>query len=184
MNNKKLGFSLIVLTIILAVVFFSLKTQIESSLKSTIVLGPEGECIHEGLVCPYEEINKLVFPTIIITAILIIIAAIGVILIFLEKNQLVVKKTQDQIVKTIRGAKKKQIRDEKFKTLLETLDDEEKKVLEAVKEQDGITQATLRIRTDLSKTKLSFILKELEKRNIIKKVAKGRTNKIFLKKPF
>ena len=66
--------------------------------------------------------------------------------------------------------------------MLTGLDEDEKKVLTAVKEQDGISQSTLKYRTDLSKTKLSVILSQLEKKGLIAKVKKGKTNDIFLKK--
>jgi len=36
----------------------------------------------------------------------------------------------------------------------------------------------------MSKTKLSIVLKEMEKKNLIKKVIKGKTNQIFLKRAF
>ena len=65
---------------------------------------------------------------------------------------------------------------------MEGLDEDEKKVMQAVKEQDGISQSTLRYRTDLSKTKLSMVLKELEEKNLIAKVKKGKINNIFMKK--
>ena len=71
--------------------------------------------------------------------------------------------------------------DERFEIILKALDDYEKKVLKAVKEQDGITQSTLRLRTDMSKAKLSYVLQELEKRNLIKRVKKGKTLEIFLR---
>ncbi|MAH03202.1 transcriptional regulator, partial [Candidatus Pacearchaeota archaeon] len=46
---------------------------------------------------------------------------------------------------------------------------------------DGITQNILRLRTDMSKAKLSYVLQELEKRNLIKRVKKGKTLEVFLK---
>ena len=71
---------------------------------------------------------------------------------------------------------------DKFEVFLSALDEDEKKVVKAIREQDGITQATLRIRIGLSKTKLSFILSDLEKKGLLTKVVKGRTNQVFLKK--
>ena len=71
--------------------------------------------------------------------------------------------------------------DERFGIVLKALDDYEKKVLKAVREQDGITQSTLRLRTDMSKAKLSYVLKELEKRNLIKRSPKGKTLEVFLR---
>jgi len=74
------------------------------------------------------------------------------------------------------------LKEEKFKILLTGLDEDEKKVITAVKEQDGISQSTLKYRTNLSKTKLSMVLSQLEKKGLIAKVKKGKTNDIFLKK--
>ena len=71
--------------------------------------------------------------------------------------------------------------DERFEIILKALDDYEKKVLKAVREQDGITQNTLRLRTDMSKAKLSYVLQELEKRNLIKRSPKGKTLEVFLR---
>src|SRR3989338_316397 len=51
---------------------------------------------------------------------------------------------------------------DKFSLLLRPLDDNEKKVLVAIKEQEGITQSTLRYRADLSKAKVSQILTDFE----------------------
>ena len=45
------------------------------------------------------------------------------------------------------------------------LDPYEKQCLKEVKEQDRITQNTLRLSTDMSKEKLSYDLQELQKRN-------------------
>ena len=56
------------------------------------------------------------------------------------------------------------------------------KVIKAIKEQEGITQFTLRLRTDLSKSKLSDILTKFEKRGLIVRQPKGKTLSIFLKK--
>ena len=67
---------------------------------------------------------------------------------------------------------------------MSALNDNEKKVMSIVREQDGIQQSTLRIRTDFSKAKLSAILTDLEKRSLIKKVEKGKKNLIFLKQDF
>jgi uncharacterized membrane protein len=68
--------------------------------------------------------------------------------------------------------------------LLELLTSDERKVMEGVLAQPGITQATLRLRTGMSKPKLSMLLKALEERNVIVKEENGRTNTVHLKKEF
>ena len=50
-----------------------------------------------------------------------------------------------------------------------------------VREQEGITQNTLRLRLNMSKAKLSYVLQELEKRNLIKRIKKGKTLAIYLR---
>ncbi len=70
--------------------------------------------------------------------------------------------------------------DEKFSLLLRPLDDNERKVLTAIKEQEGITQSTLRYRADLSKSKVSQILTDFEKKRLIERKAKGKTYSVFL----
>jgi len=59
---------------------------------------------------------------------------------------------------------------------------EEQRIVNILNKKDGeCEQATLRLITDHPKATLSRILKELEQRNIIKKVSKGKKNIIVLK---
>ncbi len=81
----------------------------------------------------------------------------------------------------LKEEKEQSIEQEKFNLILKALDDSEKKVMQKIKEQDGITQNTLLLRTNLSKTKLSYVLQELEKRNLIKRIPHKKTKQIFLK---
>ncbi len=94
---------------------------------------------------------------------------------------LLFNKSEERILRRLEEEKNQKIGDEKFDYILMALDSYGKKVLKAVKAQDGITQSTLRLRTDMSKAKLSYVLQELEKRNLIKRVKKGKTLEVFLK---
>ncbi len=69
---------------------------------------------------------------------------------------------------------------DRFSLLLRPLDDNEKKVLISIKEQEGITQSTLRFRANLSKSKISQILTDFEKKSLIERKAKGKTYQVFL----
>ena len=53
--------------------------------------------------------------------------------------------------------------------------------LKKTKEQEGITQNTLRFKVDMSKAKLSYVLQDLEKRGLIKRVKKGKTFEVYTK---
>ena len=68
--------------------------------------------------------------------------------------------------------------------MLKALTKEEQEVMKLAKEEEGITQAMMRIKTNMSKTKLSFVLSDLEKKELIKKEIAGKTNKIYLKHSF
>ena len=106
----------------------------------------------------------------------------GAYLILFSKTAKSFEATQKNILKKISTAKNKELKEERFEILLEGLDEYEKKVMLKAREQDGISQSTLMYRTDLSKSKLSMVLSQLEKKNLITKVKKGKINNIFLKK--
>ena len=68
---------------------------------------------------------------------------------------------------------------QKFEIILKALNDSEKKVLKEIKEHEGITQNTLKLKANISKSKLSYVLQELEKRNLVKRVKKGKTFQVY-----
>ncbi len=103
-----------------------------------------------------------------------VLIALGLYLVFFEKSQ-------KEILSTLEKQKHIQVEEEKFDILLKGLSEDEKKVVNAVKEQDGITQQTLRLRTDMHKSKLSIVLDGMEKKGLIKRVEKGKTKQVFLK---
>ena len=70
---------------------------------------------------------------------------------------------------------------EKFNLILLGLNEDEKNILTAVKDQDGITQHTLGLRTNMHKSKLSIIVSMLEQKGLVKKEKKGKTNQVYLK---
>ena len=76
------------------------------------------------------------------------------------------------------------IGENKFELILKAMDENEKNVLKAIKEQEGITQATLKYRADLSKAKVSQILTDFEKKHLIKRELKGKTYAVHLTENF
>jgi ribosomal protein S25 len=178
MDNKKLGYLVILIGVLFIVILAIFKIQINEMTNSLMVLSG-GACFLESGKCIHEQ-NLL--PFIIGAAAIVFTIGLGIYLIAFSKTTKSFETTQKDILKKIGTAKKVELKEDKFKILLTGLDEDEKKVLKAVKEQDGISQSTLKYRTDLSKTKLSIVLSQLEKKELITKVKKGKINNIFLKK--
>ena len=65
---------------------------------------------------------------------------------------------------------------------IDILKEDEQAIMRLIIEKDGIDQREIQRVTDFSKTKVSKILSELEKRGVIRKEQAGRRNKIFLTK--
>jgi hypothetical protein len=64
----------------------------------------------------------------------------------------------------------------------QALSDDEKAVLDEIKRAGEITQDSLRFRLDWSKPKLSRILTNLDKMNVIQRERYGKTYKVFIAK--
>jgi len=90
-------------------------------------------------------------------------------------------KTEEKIFDRLEDEKMRQVNEERFSIILRALDEYEKRVMQIVKDQDGITQNTLKLRANMSKAKLSYILQELERRGLVSRVRKGKTLEVHLK---
>lgn len=178
MDNKKLGYLVILIGIIFVVILTIFKLQMNQLADSLMILSG-GNCFLEDGTCVHKVGN---LPFIIGYAAIVFTIGLGIYLIAFSKTTKSFETTQKDILKKIDTAKKVELKEDKFKILLTGLDEDEKKALKAVKEQDGISQSTLKYRTDLSKTKLSMVLSQLEKKGLVTKVKKGKINNIFLKK--
>ena len=178
MDNKKIGFLLIFVAVLFAVILFIFKIYIDQLNDSLMALSnggcflESGKCVHERSFAPFVAGISAI----------IITMGFGAYLILFSKTAKSFEATQKNILKKISTAKNKELKEERFEILLEGLDEYEKKVMLKAREQDGISQSTLMYRTDLSKSKLSMVLSQLEKKNLITKVKKGKINNIFLKK--
>ncbi len=165
MLSKKLGIIIIIISVLIGVIIFNVISRLS-------IVATELGCYPNTPECVKVE-NFLSFSHISI-GIIAFLFALGVYLIFFSKGE-------EAILNRLEENKNKELGEEKFNIILKALDEYEKKVLKAVKEQDGITQNTLRLRTDMSKAKLSYVLQELEKRNLIKRVKKGKTLAVYLR---
>tara|TARA_Y100000310_G_scaffold343929_1_gene453985 strand:+ start:348 stop:854 length:507 start_codon:yes stop_codon:yes gene_type:complete len=166
-NNKKLGLILIIIGILLSIVLLQLIAGLN-------VESEELGCFEEDECAQIESTLSL---THIVFGVVGFIFALGIYLIFFSKGE-------ESILKRLEENKVKEWKDKKFEWILKGLDEFEKKVMNSIKEQQGITQSTLRIRTNMSKAKLSYVIRDLEKKNLIRRIKKGKTFSIYLKDKF
>ena len=74
----------------------------------------------------------------------------------------------------------KQDTDRNIRILKRALNDDEMRIIDMVKDTPGLTQDSLRFRTDFSKSKVSALILNLEKKGIVQREKSGKTYKIFL----
>jgi len=169
MDNKKLGLLLVIVCTLLGFLIFAFNTALNAQAKDSC----DCEFMEQGDVCPMDG-NNTRWQTYLGIILVSGIAALGIYLIFFEKSQ-------KAIISTLEKQKQVTNEEERFGILLKGLSKDEQRVVKAVKEQDGITQQTLRLRTDMHKSKLSIILDALEKKGLLARKEKGKTKQVFLK---
>lgn len=167
MENKKLGWLFIGFSIVFFIflIYFNFNMNQQS-----INLGcnPSEEC---------HKISGLINMVNVGFGFFGFMLALGSYLLFFNKNE----QSHEKIMKRLEQEKDEKLKEDKFDIILKALDSYEKKVLELIKEQNGVTQNTLRLRADMSKAKLSYVLQDLEKKNLIKRKKKGKTLEIWLR---
>ena len=176
MNQKVVGTVLIVAGILLSVFVFMAKAKEDAYINSYIE--ETGSCYLEAGTCLHDDRDwSLYIGGWILSASL---AILGVYLLAFDRTSELMLRHQERIAGDLKEAKQ----NNEWNAFLAGFNDDEQKVLKAVKEQDGIQQSTLRYRTGLSKTGLSLLLKEFEKKGIITRKESGKTNEIYLRKNF
>ena len=73
-------------------------------------------------------------------------------------------------------------KEQEYNIIRKALSDDEKKILDEVKKAGEITQDSLRFRLDWSKAKISTILTNLDKRELIQRERIGKTYKVYFQK--
>lgn len=164
MENKKLGTILVIFGLIFLALLVYFTVNLNEQ-QDSMACNPTEGCVTVDKQLSWTHVGFGFFGFML---------ALGFYILFFNK-------TDEKILQKLEDDKDQKISEKKFEWILDALDPQEKSVMKAVKEQDGITQNTLRLRTDLSKAKLSYVLQELEKRNLIKREEKGKTMQVFLK---
>jgi len=169
METKKLGFLIMGMTALFGFVMFSYMGQLNMQ-GQQLNCNPTQEC---------RQVNSMLGLSHAAVGFLSFIFALGFYLLFFNKSDRETLIENGRLEKN-RSSEENKSADDKFSLLLRPLDENERKVLMSIKEQKGITQSTLRYRADLSKAKISQILMDFEKKNLIERKAKGKTYEVFL----
>ena len=77
---------------------------------------------------------------------------------------------------------KNDAKEQEYNTIRRALSKDEKTILDEIKKTGEITQDSLRFRLDWSKAKISTILTNLDKMNLIQRERIGKTYKVYLQK--
>ena len=172
MRGRLLGGIVIVATLLIA--FFAWQyTQTLADQQAQAILSLPAECSYDDqTLCP-QAVDSVVIPDLTGLGLALLGILLGIYL-FRSDN------TQRRILSEMSGKREQLSAKERRELILSVLTDDERSVVEAVRAQPGITQATLRRRIKMSKAKLSNTLKGLEERGVLTKERKGKTNAVYL----
>ncbi|MBS3126609.1 winged helix-turn-helix transcriptional regulator [Candidatus Woesearchaeota archaeon] len=164
MNNKKIGVSLLVLSVILLIIFVVIIRVLNQEIEALGCFERPGcQTIETSLTIVHFAFGVFGF-----------LFALSFYLFFFSKGD-------EAIVQRLENDSLRNLEKEKLSILLKGLDEFEKEVITAVREQEGITQNTLRLRVDMSKAKLSQVLGNLEKKGLIKREKERKTFAVYLR---
>ena len=159
MENRNVGWLILSLAAIIAVIIFLFNTALHEIVRSSCGL-------EHSLVCPMNQ--TITQQTYLSLAIVAILAVIGLFLLFAKpQERLIVKRIKDKkIDKNVD---------------LSSFRPEEKKVYALVKENGTIFQADLIEKTGFGKAKVSRIIDRLEGKGLVERKRRGMTNVVVLK---
>lgn len=176
-SNKQLGIILIIIGIV-ATLLTTMAKQKEDFYIEELIKQHEGVCVLENDYCLHQDrkMGGYIAGWVLGGSTILL----GIYLLLFERTYQAFLQERNSFTKELAQAKHK----DEFSAYLAGFSKEEQTVLKIVHEEAGITQSTLRYKTDMSKTSLSLLLKQLEERNIISKKPKGKTHEIYLKQKF
>jgi hypothetical protein len=176
MNQKVIGTILIIAGLALTLFVWIAKEKEDYYINTYVA--EHGTCFLEDGTCLHGSRDySLYIGGWILSASLLLL---GIYLVVFDRTQQLLVKQNESIAGALKDAKH---RDE-FNAFLAGFTEDEQKVLKIIREQDGIQQSTLRYKSGLSKTGLSLMLKDCEKKGIISRKESGKTNQVYLKKQF
>jgi DNA-binding MarR family transcriptional regulator len=175
MDIKKVGYILIGIAILLAILVFSISLRDEAIAQAYVE--EYGSCVTDEGICLHDEKNTTFFFG---SLFVLGIGLFGIYLAFFDKSQKLMAKQHQELSSALIDSK---IKDE-FKAFLAGFEEKEQKVLKIIQEQEGIKQSTIRFKAGMSKAGLSVMLKGFEDKGIIHREESGKSKKVFLKKVY
>ncbi len=104
------------------------------------------------------------------------IVSLGIYLMFFSRSE-------EIVLKKLEETKEVRLGEERFSVLLSALGEDEKKIVELLKNEPGISQHMVTLKTGFSKAKVSGLMKDLETKNLIKREDSGKTLNVYLITP-
>ncbi len=188
MHQRAIGIVLVIVALVIAGGTYYAKQNAEKTID--VVVDSTGSCVLDDGTCLHNQ--ETVYTTIgwSISAILLLIGLY--VAIFdrtkhrFEQHEKKLEETVQKVESVGHAVSKVEAATEKdaFDAYLAAFEPQEQLILKAIREQDGILQSTLRFRVGMGKAALSLKLAEFEKKGIISRKEKGKSNQIFLRKRF
>ena len=179
MDQKHIGIILLIVSVLIG--SFVYMIQADSEKFANEFMAKEGTCFLDDGTCLHKEKLPLFIFGWAVSGVLLLF---GIYLTFIDKTQKFMEEHQIKVSSALENAMKQEREKDEFKAYISGFNEEEQKILRAIKDQDGIKQSTLRYKTNISKTALSLILKEFEEKKIISRKPSGKTKEIYLVNKF
>lgn len=155
MKNKNVGYLIVGIAVVMAVMVLLFNNVIRDNLGLTCSHGPTCEM--------YSSLNIQTWISLIIVGVVLLI---GLFLIFAKEEKEVIFK---------------KIKEPKKKISLEGLDAREKEAVKLIQEKGGIFQADLMEKLEIGKVGLTRLLDKLEAKQIVERKRRGMNNFVILK---
>jgi len=163
MDNKKVGGVLLGLGLALGGVMIAYNLNLQRDY-AQYLCSPSAQC---------QQVGSLLSITNFAFGLIFAILSLGFYMLFFTRGE-------EAILRRLEEEKTRKLLEEKYDIIVKVLDHNEKLVLDAIRGQSGIEQNTLRLKTGLSKSKVSQVLTDFEKKDLIRREAKGKTYSVFL----
>ena len=89
-------------------------------------------------------------------------------------------RSEEIVLQKLQETKEIKLGEERFSVLLSALNEDERKIVELIKNEQGISQHMVTLKTGFSKAKVSGLMKNLEGRNLVKREDSGKTLSVYL----